>query len=76
MSCIAYTAYTQTPQEIGTALAERMRGIPEPAFLQRLDETLGQMQAVLMDEGCSVRSALLICREAREIAREEWQRVS
>ncbi|WP_198368155.1 hypothetical protein [Roseomonas sp. KE0001] len=34
------------------------------------------MQAVLMDEGCSVRSALLICREAREIAREEWRRVS
>lgn len=54
----------------------RVHGHPEPAFLQRLDETLGQMQAVLMDEGCSVRSALLICREAREIAREEWRRVS
>jgi len=76
MSCIAYTAYTQTPQEIGLALAERMRGGPEPAFLRRLDETLDQMRAVLIDEGCSVRSALLICRDAREIAREAWQRIS
>jgi hypothetical protein len=51
-----------------------MRGEPLPRFLESLDDNLEQMRDVLLDEGFNAPAAFEICRAARQIAQEEWER--
>ncbi|MFC7556358.1 hypothetical protein ACFQU7_35225 [Pseudoroseomonas wenyumeiae] len=52
-------------------MAERMQGASMPCFLAYIDQTLGQLQALLLDEGLETTRASEICRTARQIAQEE-----
>jgi hypothetical protein len=74
MSGFVFDAYARTPQEIGAALADRMRGDPLPQFLKSLDDNLEQMRSLLLDEGFNPPAAFEICRAARQIAQDEWER--
>jgi hypothetical protein len=74
MSGFAFDAYARTPQEIGAALADRMRDAPLPRFLKGLDDNLEQMRDVLLHEGFAPSAAFEICRTARQIAQEQWGR--
>ncbi|MBO1081837.1 hypothetical protein [Roseomonas haemaphysalidis] len=61
-----------TPRGVGRALAERMRGIPDAAFLAKLDSILDHMREEMLAAGRVPSMALLICREIRMAARQAW----
>jgi hypothetical protein len=76
VSRFAFDAYARTPQEIGSGLADRMRGAPLSQFLEHLDDRLEQMRGVLLYEGFAAPVTFEICRTARQIAQEEWRQAT
>ncbi|HWX46876.1 MAG TPA: hypothetical protein VNZ61_02320 [Roseomonas sp.] len=74
MNGFADIAYLQAPDEVGARLAERLQASSEAEFQKQLDQRLEALWATLIDQGRSAPEAFLICREVRQVAREEWQR--
>ncbi|MCG7360821.1 hypothetical protein MHZ93_06105 [Roseomonas sp. ACRSG] len=65
-----------TPRGVGRSLAERLHGIPDRAFLPELDDILDHMREEMLAAGRQAPIALMICREIRQAARQEWVRLT
>jgi hypothetical protein len=65
-----------TPRGVGRSLAERLHGIPDRAFLPELDDILDHMREEMLAAGRQAPIALMICREIRQAARQEWARLT
>jgi hypothetical protein len=63
-----------TPRGAGKALAERLSGIPERAFLVELDTIMEDIRETMLAAGRAPSAALLMCREIRQAARLERSR--
>ena len=76
MSGFANEAYAQVPDELGLALAARLRGLPPSSFLPSLEAALDELRTMLLDQGYSSAATYRLCRDVRHVACEVWQRPS
>ena len=63
-----------TPRGAGRMLVERLSGTTEAAFLIELDGILDHLRETMLAAGRVPSTAMLICREVRQAARDERSR--
>jgi hypothetical protein len=65
-----------TPRGAGKALAQKLQDTPDADFLPALDGVLADMRVRMTAAGRPLATAMLLCREMRQAARQERVRLS